>query len=70
MLTAVLATVNLLENASHDVWSVNTEAEYLEEGALTDGESVIRDAILEAELLSAPVHHREAARTRALATRS
>ena len=70
MLTAVLATVNLLEKASHDVWSVNTEAEYLEEGARTDEEGVISDAILEAELLGAPVHHRDAARTRALATRS
>jgi protoporphyrinogen oxidase len=63
MWTAVLATVNLLEQASHDVWSVNTEAEYLEEGDLTD-------AILEAELLGAPVHHPGAARTRELATRS
>src|SRR3712207_3782585 len=31
MWTAILATLNLLEGASYDVWSVNTEAEYLEE---------------------------------------
>jgi protoporphyrinogen oxidase len=32
MWTAVLATLNLTAGADYDVWSVNTEAEYLEEG--------------------------------------
>ncbi len=32
MWTAVLATLNLLDGASYDVWSVNTEDEYIEEG--------------------------------------
>ena len=34
MWTAMLATVNLLDGAGHDVWSVNTEQEYLEHGAI------------------------------------
>ena len=34
MWTAVLGTLNLLDGAGHDVWSVNADAEYLEEGAL------------------------------------
>ena len=36
MWTAILATVNILDSAHHDVWSVNTEAEYLEEGDLVE----------------------------------
>jgi protoporphyrinogen oxidase len=32
MWTAILATLNLIESTSYDVWSVNTEAEYHEEG--------------------------------------
>lgn len=32
MWTAVLATLNLLDGTDYDVWSVNTEAEYHEEG--------------------------------------
>jgi protoporphyrinogen oxidase len=32
MWTAILATLNLLEGADYDVWSVNTEAEYHEAG--------------------------------------
>jgi protoporphyrinogen oxidase len=32
MWTAVLASLNLLDGAEHDVWSVNAEADYLEEG--------------------------------------
>ena len=32
MWTAILATLNLVDGAAHDVWSVNTEAEYHEEG--------------------------------------
>ena len=36
MWTAILATINLLDLSSHDVWSVNTEAAYLEEGAVVD----------------------------------
>ena len=37
MWTAMLATMNYTEGASHDVWSVNTKAEYLEEGPLAEG---------------------------------
>ena len=36
MWTAILATLNILDGASHDVWSVNTEADYLEEGELVE----------------------------------
>jgi protoporphyrinogen oxidase len=36
MWTAILATLNLLKGTSHDVWSVNTEDVYLEEGAAVD----------------------------------
>jgi protoporphyrinogen oxidase len=37
MWTAVLAALNLIDGrASHDVWAVNTEADYLEEGTLAD----------------------------------
>jgi protoporphyrinogen oxidase len=36
MWTAILATVNLLDGAGYDVWSVNSEAEYLEEGEAVD----------------------------------
>ena len=32
MWTAILATLNLIDGASYDVWSVNTEVAYLEEG--------------------------------------
>ena len=34
MWTAVLAAQNLIDGATHDIWSVNTEADYLEEGDL------------------------------------
>jgi protoporphyrinogen oxidase len=36
MWTAILAALNLIDNAGHDVWSVNAEAVYLEEGDLVD----------------------------------
>ena len=36
MWTAILATLNVLDRASYDVWSVNAEAEYHEEGELVD----------------------------------
>jgi hypothetical protein len=36
MWTAILATLNLIDGESHDVWSVNTEAAYLEEGEVVD----------------------------------
>ncbi len=36
MWTAMLATLNAVDGADHDVWSVNTEAEYLEEGELVE----------------------------------
>ena len=37
MWTAVLASLNLLDGADYDVWSVNSEAEYLEEGGAVEG---------------------------------
>jgi protoporphyrinogen oxidase len=43
MWTAILAALNLSEGASYDVWSVNTEEEYLEEGEVVD-------ALLDVEL--------------------
>jgi protoporphyrinogen oxidase len=36
MWTAILATLNLLDGSDHDVWAVNTEAEYHEEGEIVD----------------------------------
>jgi len=36
MWTAILATLNLLDQEGYDVWSVNTEEEYLEEGDAVD----------------------------------
>ena len=36
MWTAMLATLNLIDGQRHDVWSVNTEADYLEEGELVE----------------------------------
>jgi protoporphyrinogen oxidase len=36
MWTAILATLNLVDGTEHDVWSVNTEAEYHEEGEAID----------------------------------
>jgi protoporphyrinogen oxidase/predicted dehydrogenase len=36
MWTAMLAVLNLVDGADHDVWGVNTEAEYLEEGELVE----------------------------------
>jgi protoporphyrinogen oxidase len=43
MWTAILATLNLTAGTDYDVWSVNTEAEYLEEGEAVE-------AALESEL--------------------
>jgi protoporphyrinogen oxidase len=37
MWTAMLATINHTDGTAHDVWSVNTKAEYLEEGPLAEG---------------------------------
>ena len=37
MWTAMLASLNLLDGADYDVWSVNSEAEYLEEGGAVEG---------------------------------
>ena len=37
MWTAILATLNLLDGTDYDVWSVNTEASYHEEGEVVDG---------------------------------
>jgi protoporphyrinogen oxidase/predicted dehydrogenase len=36
MWTALLATLNIHDGEGHDVWSVNTEAEYLEEGKVVE----------------------------------
>ena len=36
LINGLLATLNQIEGASHDVWSVNTKAEYLEEGPLAE----------------------------------
>jgi protoporphyrinogen oxidase/predicted dehydrogenase len=36
MWTAILATLNLVDGERHDVWSVNTDAEYLEAGELVE----------------------------------
>jgi protoporphyrinogen oxidase/predicted dehydrogenase len=36
MWTAVLASLNVLDGADHDVWDVNVEEEYLEEGPLVE----------------------------------
>ena len=36
MWTGILATLNLIAGTGYDVWSVNTEQEYLEEGAAVD----------------------------------
>jgi protoporphyrinogen oxidase len=45
MWTAILATLNVLDDESHDVWSVNTEAVYHEEGELVE-------SVLDLELVS------------------
>jgi protoporphyrinogen oxidase len=45
MWTAILATLNLIDGTEYDVWSVNAEAEYLEEGEAVD-------AVLHVELAS------------------
>jgi protoporphyrinogen oxidase/predicted dehydrogenase len=53
MWTAILATLNVVDGTEHDIWSVNTEAEYLEEGGR------IVDAILDFSAAdAAPVEHR------------
>lgn len=36
MWTAILAALNTVDGAAHDVWSVNTEGDYLEEGELVE----------------------------------
>jgi hypothetical protein len=36
MWTAILATLNALDGTGHDVWSVNVEADYLEEGEMVE----------------------------------
>jgi predicted dehydrogenase/protoporphyrinogen oxidase len=37
MWTALLATLNVVDGAQHDVWGVNMEADYLEAGEVTEG---------------------------------
>ena len=37
MWTAILATLSYTDGIPRDVWSVNTKAEYLEEGPLAEG---------------------------------
>jgi hypothetical protein len=34
MWTAILAAQNLIDGSTHDIWTVNTEAEYIEEGEI------------------------------------
>ena len=46
MWTAILATLNLAAGASYDVWTVNTEADYLEEGDAVE-------AALESQVMAA-----------------
>ncbi len=41
MWTAMLAALNLVDGAEQDLWSVNTEAEYLEEGHLIEALSAL-----------------------------
>ena len=36
MWTAVLASLNALDGTQHDVWEVNTDEDYLEEGTLVE----------------------------------
>jgi predicted dehydrogenase/protoporphyrinogen oxidase len=51
MWTALLATLNIIDGAEHDVWGVNMEADYLEEGELVE-------ALLEFSAAdAAPVEH-------------
>jgi protoporphyrinogen oxidase len=44
MWTAILAALNIVDGAAYDVWAVNTEAEYHEEGEVVD-------ALLDVELV-------------------
>jgi protoporphyrinogen oxidase len=37
MWTALLAVLNVVDGTKHDVWGVNTEADYLEEGKVMEG---------------------------------
>ena len=46
MLTAMLAVQNLLDGAEHDLWSVNTDAEYHEEGRHRRRASVLPELAL------------------------
>ena len=59
MWTAILATLNLLDGAGYDVWSVNTEADYLEEGDAVEGTLDLDVSFREApsvEPLARPTH--------------
>jgi protoporphyrinogen oxidase len=51
MWTGALAVLNLLDGANYDVWSVNTEDEYLEEGEAVD--AAIRVEVLEPRIAPA-----------------
>jgi protoporphyrinogen oxidase/predicted dehydrogenase len=37
MWTALLATLNVVDGTQHDIWAVNTEADYLEDGKVMEG---------------------------------
>ena len=54
MWTAILATLNLTAGTDYDVWSVNTEAEYLEEGEAVE-------AGLESEIAALTLNEGESA---------
>ncbi len=46
MVTAVLATLNLIDGGSRDVWAVNADCQYLEAGELTDALAVDDASVL------------------------
>jgi protoporphyrinogen oxidase/predicted dehydrogenase len=54
MWTAVLTAVNLLDGTDYDGWSVNTEADYHEEGKVVD--AALHDTITGALSQRAPTH--------------
>ena len=59
MWTAILATLNMIDGADYDVWSVNTEADYLEEGDAVEGTLDLDVSFREApsvEPLARPTH--------------
>jgi protoporphyrinogen oxidase len=64
MWTAILATLNLTDGTSYDVWSVNTDAAYLEEGEIVDGLLDVRLTGLPREIRADEARTPEAPRER------